>query len=313
MTPELSVVIPSRNRWPLLQRALASALAQRDVELEVLVVDDGSTDDSAERAEAVPDARVRVLRQPRGGVAAARNSGVEHAAAAWVALLDDDDVWAQDKCRRQLDALAARDAQIAYTSAVVTDAALAFKRVLPAPDPDRVLATLLGSNTIGTPSSVIASREALLASGGFDPSLSVLADWDMWLRLCPGRRAAACPEPLVAYVEHDANLHVVDTGAVLREFAVLRRRHSGLAAAHGVKLGDVDWWRWIASSHRRAGRRPQAALAYLGVALRFRSGRDVARALAVLGGERAMRRLARPPSPPDAQRRREWAWIEGSG
>ncbi len=301
MTVELSVVIPTRNRWPFLRRALASALAQRDVALEVLVVDDGSTDDSAERAEALSDPRVTVLRQSRRGVATARNLGIEQARGAWVALLDDDDLWAPDKCRRQLDALAERDAQVAYTSQVVTDGALAFKRVMQAPDPDRVGETLLGSNTIGTPSSVLASREALLAIGGFDPALSVLADWDAWLKLCRGRRAAACHETLTAYVEHDANLHVVDTDAVLREFALLRRRHGA--------LGDVDWWRWIASSHRRAGRRVRAARAYLRTGVRSRSGRDLARALAVLGGERTMARLGTPAPPPSGERRSEWAWL----
>jgi glycosyltransferase involved in cell wall biosynthesis len=282
------------------------------VELEVLIVDDGSTDGSLAQAEAVLDPRVIVIRQDHGGVAAARNNGIEQASAPWIALLDDDDLWAADKCRRQLDALAARDAEIAYTSAVITDGSLSYKRVLRAPDQDRVLETLMGSNTIGTPSSVVARRDALIAIGGFDTSLSVLADWDAWLRLCPGRRAAACHEPLTAYVEHDANLHVVDTDSVLKEFAQLRSRHSALAAGLGVSLGDVDWWRWIASSYRRAGRRRRAALAYLDVGVRFRSSRDIARALAILGGERSMERLAGPPASPDIDGRHEWAWLEGS-
>jgi glycosyltransferase involved in cell wall biosynthesis len=310
VTPELSVVIPTRNRWPLLERALHSALGQRDVTLEVLVVDDGSTDGSAEQAEAVTDPRVAVLRLAHGGVAGARNAGVERAQAKWVALLDDDDLWAPDKCRRQLDALAERSADVAYTSQVVTDESLRFKRIMQAPNPDRVLETLLGSNTIGTPSSVIVRRDALLAVGGFDVELSVLADWDAWLRLCTDGRVAACSETLVAYVEHDANLHVVDTDLVLREFALLRQRHGSVAKACGGGLGDIDWWRWIASSHRRAGRRKQAAAAYLKTGLRFHSARDVARAAAVLGGERVMGPLARPTPPPPADRRGEWAWLE---
>jgi len=313
MTPELSVVIPSRNRWPLLRRAIATALAQEEVALEVVVVDDGSTDDSAERAERLGDLRVRVLRRPHRGVAAARNAGVEAAAAPWVALLDDDDVWAPGKSRRQLDALAEREAEVAWTSAVVTDASLAFKRVLPAPDADDVVISLLGSNTIGTPSSVVARRDALLAIGGFDERFSILADWDAWLRLCPGRRAAACAEPLVGYVEHDANLHLVDTDAVLAEFARLAERHAPLAAAHGTALGDVAWWRWVASSHRRAGRRRAAAAAYLRVGVRFRSGRDLARAVAVFGGERTMARLARETAVPNAEERRAWSWLQESG
>ncbi len=310
MIPELSVVIPSRNRWPLLRRAIASALGQTRVELEVIVVDDDSTDGSRERAAALDDPRVRVLHQSHRGVAAARNHGLAQARAPWIALLDDDDLWAAGKSRRQLDLLAERDAEIAYSSAVVTDASLAFKRVLPAPDDGDLIVSLLGSNTIGTPSSVIARRTALLEIEGFDERFSVLADWDAWLRLCPGRRAVACREPLAAYVEHDANLHVVDTDAVLDEFARLQARHARLAAERGVRLGDVDWWRWIASSHRRAGRRRAAAAAYLRVGMRFRSARDVARAAAVLGGERTMTRLARAASDPLEGERTAWAWLE---
>jgi glycosyltransferase involved in cell wall biosynthesis len=286
VSAEISVVIPTRNRWSLLERAIRSALAQRDVALEVLIVDDGSTDGSDERAEAVADERVRVVRQAHGGVAAARNLGIER------------------------DALAAAEAEVAYTSQVVTDDALCFKRVLEAPDPEGLDDALLGSNSIGTPSSVMARRQALLDAGGFDGRFSVLADWDMWLRLCAGRRAVACSQILVAYVEHADNLHLVDTDSVLREFALLRERHQGLAAQPGVDLGDVNWWRWIASSHRRAGRRRQAALAYLRTGLRFRSGRDLARALAVLGGESVMGRLAGLDAAPGADRHREWEWLE---
>jgi glycosyltransferase involved in cell wall biosynthesis len=312
MNPELSVVIPTRNRWPLLQRAIDSALAQHDVSLEVLVVDDGSSDGSAERAEAIVDPRVRVIRQQHQGVAAARNRGIERATTSWIALLDDDDLWAPDKSRRQLDALAEQEAEIAYTSQVVVDDSLAFKRILKAPAPGGLLDTLLGSNAIGTPSCVIASRDALIAVGGFDASFSVLADWDMWLRLCAGRRAAACSQTLVAYVEHEANLHVVDTVSVLGEFALLCDRHRALASAAGAGFGDIDWWRWIASTHRRADRRRQAALAYMRTGLRFRSLRDIARAVAVLGGEPVMRLLAPPAASIGDDVRGDWDWIENA-
>jgi glycosyltransferase involved in cell wall biosynthesis len=310
MTPELAVVIPTRNRWRLLRRALDGVLAQRDVHLEALIVDDGSTDGSVERAEAVTDPRVTVVRGAHRGVSAARNQGVAEAQAPWIALLDDDDIWAPQKCRQQLDALTRRSAEFAYTGQVVVDESLAFKRVLEAPDPDDLQCLLLGSNVIGTPSSVIVRRDVLLAAGGFDEDLSILADWDMWLRLCTDRRAAACPQTLVAYVEHDANLHLVDTASVLREFAMLRRRHAALAARTGVSLGDVDYWRWIAASHRRADRRMRSALAYLRTGIRFRSGRDLARAGAVFGGERLMHRLARASPQPTPTQRHEWAWLE---
>jgi glycosyltransferase involved in cell wall biosynthesis len=311
MKPEISVVIPTRNRWPLLRRALGGVFAQRGVALEVLVVDDGSSDGSAERAESITDPRLKVLRQDRAGVAAARNRGIESAAAAWVALLDDDDLWAPDKCRLQLATLAERRAEVAFSSQVVVDEALRAKRVLQAPDPERLLTELLGSNVIGTPSSVMASREALLSAGGFDDRFSVLADWDMWLRLCAGRPAAARTETLVAYVEHDANLHLLDTDSVMREFGLLRRRHRALEKELGESMGDINWWRWIASSYRRAGRRNKASRAYLQTGLRFGSGRDLARSAAVLGGERVMKRLA--GSAPPALESRKWQWLERAG
>lgn len=310
MTPELSVVIPSRNRWPLLRRALGCALDQRDVDLEVLIIDDGSTDGSAERAETIADPRVTVLRRARLGVAAARNLGIEEARAPWIALLDDDDLWAPGKSRFQLDQMAQHAAEISYTGQAVVDESLAVKRLLEAPPPEGLAGALLGSNVIGTPSSVISRRDAFLALGGFDTRFSVLADWDMWLRLCARHRAVGCPQLLVAYVEHAVNLHVVDTASVLRESALLRSRHQAAAGTADGSFGDVNWWRWIASSHRRAGRRGQAAGAYLRTGVRFRSPRDVARALAVLGGEGVMGRLAGSSLAPDPARSHEWEWLD---
>ncbi|MBV8991348.1 MAG: glycosyltransferase family 2 protein, partial [Solirubrobacterales bacterium] len=87
-------MIPTRNRWPFLSHTLASALAQESVSLEVVVVDDGSDDQTPERLPAVGDPRVRVFRHERGlGVARARNKGIEEARGAWIAFLDDDDTW----------------------------------------------------------------------------------------------------------------------------------------------------------------------------------------------------------------------------
>ena len=105
--PAVSVVIPTRDRWPLLATTLASALGQDGVALEVVVVDDGS----ATAAPVVPpfdDPRVRIARNDRSlGVAGARNRGIEAARGEWIAFLDDDDVWAPAKLRRQLDAATA--------------------------------------------------------------------------------------------------------------------------------------------------------------------------------------------------------------
>lgn len=283
--PEVSVVVPTRDRWEHLQTAaLPAALGQRDVELELIVVDDGSTDDTPRRLGEIDDPRLRVLRsEPPEGVARARNRGLAVAGAPWVAFLDDDDLWSPLKLRTQLDALAAAAADYAYSAAVFVDGGGTPQRFDPAPDPQTVARELRGSDVVGGPSTVIVRTELARALGGFEPSLSVLADWDLWLRLAARGRPAACPEVLVAYREHEQNMSAWAARRVFGELDVL-------VARHGLD-GDIDgelFTRWVAANQRRAGRRFAAARAYLRGASAFRSPRLLARAVAMPLGEGAM-------------------------
>ncbi len=102
---DISVVVPTRNRSALLATTLRSALVQRGVDFEVLVVDEASTDDTLEVVDSFGDARIRVIRHTTAqGVSAARNHGVAEARGAWIAFLDDDDLWAPEKLELQLRA-----------------------------------------------------------------------------------------------------------------------------------------------------------------------------------------------------------------
>src|SRR5262249_7122187 len=101
--PSVSVIIPTWNRAATVMAAVESALAQTHAPLEVLVCDDGSSDDSAQRVGALPDPRVRWLPGPRGGrPAIPRNRGIAAARGEWLAFLDSDDEWLPDKLERQL-------------------------------------------------------------------------------------------------------------------------------------------------------------------------------------------------------------------
>src|SRR3954454_24545600 len=147
MTPEVSVLIPTRNRCGRLMRTVASALAQEEVELEVVVVDDGSTDETAHRLESVSDPRLRVLRNDRGlGQARARNKAIEAADGEWVAFLDDDDLWAPQKTRVQLESARAAGASFVYGTALVVDDSFRLLEVHEAPEPADLLCALVRGN-----------------------------------------------------------------------------------------------------------------------------------------------------------------------
>jgi GT2 family glycosyltransferase len=293
--PQVSVVIPTRDRPALARRAIASALAQRGVEVEVLVVDDGS----GEPFIAPADPRVTVLRHELSrGVAAARNAGLEAARAPWVALLDDDDFWAPWKLRVQLDALEAAGAGFAYCSAlVVADArAVAVAEALPAAD---LALGLSRRNPVPAgASNVLVATAAVRQAGGFDVRLRHLADWDLWSRLLQLTGAVACPEALVAYVQHSASMHVADQASVREEARLLRRLHHDGGPITGFDHGVFALF--LADGHRQAGRHWTAAGVQALAAIRHgRPGylvgaaRELARATGVV---RRPRRI-QPPTP----------------
>lgn len=288
------MVIPTKDRWPLLSRALDSVLAQEDVAIEVVVVDDGSTDGTSRRLAELRDSRLRLVRNERSrGVASARNLGLAHAGAGWVAFLDDDDIWAPRKLRAELDR-AADGASFIYTGMVVIGDEAGPTQIHPLP-PDELRRNLLHDNGVGAPSTVMVRTDLVRRVGGFDERLSALADWDLWIRLILDERAtvSACPEPLVAYVLHAHNMHRAEADSILAEFRRLAAKNRG----RGGSFGGPTFFHWVASSQRRSGRRLAAARTYLEAAARYRSVGDFARGVGVLLGEPAMA-LGRRPRPP---------------
>jgi len=252
------------------------------------VVDDGSEVEGPGSSLAALDSRVRVVRHGRPcGVAGARNRGIAESRGEWVAFLDDDDLWAPVKIDAQLAACASAAAEFSYTGVLVVDDQLDPQHLLSAPPAEEVGTQLLAGNAVGPPSSVLVRRALLDRTGGFDPAFSILADWDLWLRLAAGGRAVACPEPLTVYVLHSANMHS-DLRSIRAEFRDLETKHKDGVVAPGRSLAGEQWRRWLAFTARGSGLRWRAAARYLAVGLRYRRSRDVARAAGVLMGERAM-------------------------
>jgi GT2 family glycosyltransferase len=199
----ISVVITTFERPDECERALRSVLEQTDPALEVLVCDNGSTDDTAERMREweLREERVRYLRTSHnsGTPASTRNLGVEHAAGSLIAFLDDDDEWLPGKLAAQRAALAAQGVDIVAANALRSDGSLYFRSAPPAWRPTRL--DMLRANPIIT-SSAVVRREALLAVGGFPTqhSLRGFEDYASWLELA--RRGYSCVvigEALIRY------------------------------------------------------------------------------------------------------------------
>jgi glycosyltransferase involved in cell wall biosynthesis len=299
--PEVSVVIPTRNRWELLSRhALASALSQEDVEVEVIVVDDASDDGSEERLEAVADPRVRaVFREEQGGQAAALNDGIDAARGEWIAFLDDDDLWSPRKLRAQLDATS-EAASFVYGSMVAVDMSGRVLEAVPTPPPGELRQLLRRHNVLRCPSSVMARTEFVRKIGGLDDTLNELTDWDFFIRLADSGRCAACNEIVVGYLVHPQNRRLRQDSDVDTEFRYLATKHE-----RGLPLERAGFARWVAMGHLRAGRKRAALETYLRSAVRDRDPGNAVRAGAAIFGERAFRARRRL-----AAERPEVPWLE---
>jgi glycosyltransferase involved in cell wall biosynthesis len=240
-TPDVSIIIPTHNRPDLLQLAVRSALAQDGVSLELIIVDDGSTDNTPSVTSSFADPRVRVLRHDRpAGVSVARNDGIGLARGQWIAFLDDDDLWAPDKLSAQVAAAGRTRAAWVYVGSVNVTLGNRVVGGAPPPPPDDVVSGLRSSNVVpGGCSGVLASAVALRSVRGFDPDLGPLADWDLWLRLAERGAPACVCRPLVAYRVHARNLSL-DADRVLREFDVVSQRAGG--ASRATLYRYLGWW-----------------------------------------------------------------------
>jgi glycosyltransferase involved in cell wall biosynthesis len=301
--PTVTVVIPTHDRRALLTQTLRTVLAQRGVAVHVVVVDDGSSDDTAAAVRGLADPRVVLVRNATArGVSAARNQGIAAATGDWVAFLDDDDLWSPDKLRTQLDALHASDAGFAYSAVVAIDRERRATRALPLPRPEELMRLQLRQSVLPAGgSNVIVRTELLRMLGGFDEQLYHLADWDLWIRLADTALAAASPEVSVAYLEHGTNMHLTELPKIRREFTYLVEKHRALSERFGVAFDREGFELYVAWAHRRSGHPRKAAAIYLRSALAHRRPKHLARAAWMLTPG-----ISTQPTPPPLPPQPSW-------
>lgn len=218
----VSVIIPAYNQGHYLGEALQSVLAQTYPHFEALVVDDGSTDNTAEVARSFTDPRIQVIYQENRGLSGARNTGIRHARGAYFTYLDSDDLFLPEKLEQLVAELEAHPelGLVAGQSVPIDEGGRRIGKIFSTPlaaDPAQLL--------LGNPlhvGSVLVRREWQTKAGFFDESLRSYEDWDLWLRML----RLGCPmgwvdQPVSLYRFHRAQMTRIGAQMTSATFAVL--------------------------------------------------------------------------------------------
>ncbi len=215
IAPLVSVIVPAYNAAQFITHTLESVARQTYRNLEIIVVDDGSTDDTAAivRSFAARDPRVLLIQQPNAGVAAARNAAIKAARGAFIAPVDADDLWKPEKIERQMRCLLANDRLgLVYTwwehvdedgRVIPRTDYLGRAKPLSAPR-GMVLHDLIEKNVVGNASTPLMRKEYVLEAGGYDPGLHArnaqgCEDWKLYLALAERYEFDVVPDYLVGY------------------------------------------------------------------------------------------------------------------
>jgi glycosyltransferase involved in cell wall biosynthesis len=290
--PLVSVVIPVYNGERFLGAAIESVLHQSLQDLEIIVVDDGSTDATPQILAAYAS-RIRVYRQPNRGVASARNAGAARARGTYLAFLDADDVWLREKLARQMPLFASPDVALVYAGVRVVDSDLRLIRELEPPAPELALSHTLCVEPSPLPLTMtgVVRRAAFADVGGFDERLSTSADADFVCRVALRYRLQCIAEPLALYRQHGTQMHL-NVEAMERDMATVHAKFFGDPASaafqdlRGDAVASVYYTLALGYAHRR---RIPAALRCLVTAIRW-SPMRVLRLFAI-----GLRRRLQPP------------------
>ncbi len=200
----VSVIIPTRNRATLLERAVLSVLGQTFQKFEIIIIDDASSDSTQKLLVrlARQDSRIRIIRHSSAsGGAAARNAGIAASSGRWVSFLDDDDIWLPEKLETQIDVLNNNPGTMACTCSYRVFMPFGCKHSVH-PPADVSLDILLQANIMGGASTCMCAGESLKRIGGFDEQLPSAQDWDLWIQLRLEGKIVSCNKVLVHYDSH---------------------------------------------------------------------------------------------------------------
>ncbi len=237
---KITVIIPTYNRSGTILRAVESVLQQTYSNLEILVIDDGSTDTTEEVVRSIQDDRLEYIKLEKNqGVANARNLGAQMATGEWIAFQDSDDCWHEDKLERQMEyALKHQECNMIYSRylAKLSDGREVLSPAEPLPQvmEGAMLNTLLERNVIGAPTMLI-KRDAYIKCGGFDVIYESLEDWDFAIRFAKENMIGFVNEPLM-------DVYMLSDGVSSRvgEYFESRCRMLATYRAEMIEVGVFD-------------------------------------------------------------------------
>jgi glycosyltransferase involved in cell wall biosynthesis len=226
----IDVIIPTYNSSKYLSGAIKSALNQRNVELQVLIIDDGSTDNTRQLVKSLSskNAVIKYFYQPNRGLSSARNLGIKVSEAPYIAFLDADDIWLPEKIAKQLAIFTkSKNDSLGLVYCDYFDIDVNGQKI-PYPsmrlDPSvkgKVYSRLLAGNLIaGSGSGVLVKRECFDKLGGFDENLPTCEDWDMWLRISKQYQVDYTIEKLVG-IRRSSNTMSSNNAGMLLGMALL--------------------------------------------------------------------------------------------
>jgi glycosyltransferase involved in cell wall biosynthesis len=266
--PTVSVILPTYNRAHTLLRAVDSVLSQDCRDLELIIVDDGSTDGTAELVGRIEDIRVRLFRHDTNrGAAAARNTGIAVSSADWIAFQDSDDVWLPGLLR----ILTARAIEAPRNTGVVFCAALKTgtprgervpKRDLNIVSGD-LLPQLVISNPIALPAAII-HRRCIADLGGFDESMRTQEDWEFWLRVAGRYSFEYVNETLVTSPYTPDGVNSASLAVIEAAISHIRVHHSETFLRFPGSIANLEYFLGCVAVHQN---QTPAAVKYLRAAL----------------------------------------------
>ena len=235
--PGISVIIPTYNRSRLLLKAIESVRKQTHQNIEIIVVDDCSIDDTEQIVRNIQDERIRYIKhETNKGGAESRNTGIKNAAGAYIGFLDSDDQWLPEKLEKQLNIFKLNSKiGVVYTGIATFNEEGFLDEILPQYR-GKMISYLLEANYINTTSSILVEKNLLDQVNGFNSTLPSCQDWDLYLKLAQKTSFDFVGEPLVLFYQHKGERISTNNQAVLEGHLYIYRHYKKLAEKQGEKV-----------------------------------------------------------------------------